>query len=88
MGVGGAAGGERQGVRALLLQVNIPGLVAVGERASGEEGLLGLSQVAPLRKDESGRDNHRDQVWSRGSLAHFIDILTSFATAQTSMCYN
>lgn len=57
-------------MRALLLQVNIPGLVAEGEMASGEEGLLGVSKEAPLRKDESGRDNHQNQLWSRGSLAH------------------
>lgn len=54
-------------MRALLLQVNIPGLVAEGEMASGEEGLLGVSKEAPLRKDESGRDNHQNQLWSRGS---------------------
>lgn len=58
-------------MRALLLQVNIPGLVAEGETVSGEEGLLGVSQEAPLRKDESGRDNHPDLLWSRGSLVHF-----------------
>lgn len=49
-------------MRALLLQVNIPGLV---QEASEVEGLLGVSQEAPLSKDESGRDNHPDQLWSR-----------------------
>lgn len=58
-------------MRALLLQVIIPGLLAGGGTASGEEGLLGVSQEAPLRKDESGRDNNQDQRWSRGSPARF-----------------
>lgn len=45
-------------MRALLLQVNIPGLM---DEASGEEVLPGVSQKAPLWKDESGRHNHPDQ---------------------------
>lgn len=69
---------------ALLLQGSMPGLVAGGETVSGEEGLLGVSQEAPLRKDESGRDN-QIQISSRGASAHFsfrseeyLDTLISF----------
>lgn len=56
---------------ALLLQGSIPGLVAGGETVSGDEGLLGVSQEAPLRKDESGWDNHQVQLSSRGTSAHY-----------------
>lgn len=35
-----------------------------GERVSEGEVLLGVSQEAPLRKDESGTDNYPVYLWS------------------------
>lgn len=48
----GEGGGGRQEAKALLLQVSIPGLLAEGT-ASGGDGLLGASQEAALRREES-----------------------------------
>lgn len=54
---GGGGGGGRQEAKALPPQVSTPGLLEEGGMASGGEGLLGASQEAPLRKDESGRED-------------------------------
>lgn len=64
-GVGGAAGG-RQEAKALLLQVSIPGLLAEGT-AGGGDGLLGASQEAALRREES-EDTGRRRVIDSESL--------------------
>lgn len=50
--------------KALLSQVSTPGLVGEGERVSEGGVLLGVSQEAPLRKDESATDDYPVYLWS------------------------
>jgi len=53
-GGGGGGGGGRQEAKVRPPYVRTPGLPSDGDMASGEEGLLGESQVAPVRTEESG----------------------------------
>ncbi len=63
---GGGGGGGRHEAKAPPPQVRSPGLVEEGGMASGGEGLLGESQEAPFRKDDSGVETEEGgEGWRR-----------------------